>query len=240
MPKKTLWRYWIFSLLDGPSMTAMCKIASHLLHGIELSNFYKLVLGLYRHSISWPWRSGDSSEQWSSPLFSSFLSSYLSTRQSVQGLQESARQMGALLLHLTWGMEKTVQSATHNAASAEPRSISGAAQTKQGIDARAQPRFFTIPLNPHFPLPVPSKCAQCFIYPTEEGNKEPSTTEYPFCFLKKSAVIENEGRDSGDSHMSLRKNYKSQQARWWKRTSCPRFCISDLVVLIMKSQNNEE
>lgn len=128
-----------------------------------------------------------------------------------------------------------------NSAICDPQcSISRAAQTKQGIDARAQPRFLTIPLNPHFPLPVPSKCAQCFIYPTEEGNKEPSTTEYPFCFLKKSAVIENEGRDSGDSHMSLRKNYKSQQARWWKRTSCPRFCRSDPVVLIMKSQNNEE
>lgn len=128
-----------------------------------------------------------------------------------------------------------------NSAICDPQcSISGAARTKRGIDARAQPRFLTIPLNPHFPLPVPSKCAQCFIYPTEEGNKEPSTTEYPFCFLKKSAVIENEGRDSGDSHMSLRKNYKSQQARWWKRTSCPRFCRSDLVVLIMKSQNNEE
>lgn len=170
----------------------------------------------------------------SSPLFSSLLPPYLSTRRSFQGLLESARQMGALLLHLTWGMEKTVQSATHNAASAELR------KTKQGIDARAQPRFLTIPLNPHFPLPVPSKCAQCFIYLTEEGNKEPGTTEYPFCFLKKSAVIENEGRDSGDSHMSLRKNYKSQQARWWKRTSCPWFCRSDPVVLIMKSQNNEE
>lgn len=32
MPKKTLWRYWIFSWLDGPSMTAMCKIASHLFY----------------------------------------------------------------------------------------------------------------------------------------------------------------------------------------------------------------
>lgn len=128
-----------------------------------------------------------------------------------------------------------------NSAICDPQcSISGAAQTKQGIDARAQPRFLTIPLNPHFPLPGPSKCAQCFIYPMEGGNKEPGTTEYPFCFLKKSAVIENEGRDSGDSHMSLRKNYKSQQARWWKRTSCPRFCRSDPVVLIMKSQNNEE
>lgn len=91
--------------------------------------------------------------------------------------------------------------------------------TKWGSVAREQPRFLTIPLNPHFPLPGPSKCAQCFIYPMQGGNKEP----YPFCFLKKSAVIENKGRDGGDSHMSLRKNYKSQQARWWKRTSCPQF-----------------
>ncbi len=128
-----------------------------------------------------------------------------------------------------------------NSAICDPQcSISGATQTEQGIDARAQPRFLTIPLNPLFPLPGPSKSAQCFIYLMEEGNKEPGTTEYPFCFLKKSAVIENEGRDDGDSHMSLRKNYKSQQARWWKRTSCPWFCRSDPVVLIMKSQNNEE
>ncbi len=99
----------------------------------------------------------------SSTPFSSLLSPYLSTRQSFQGLQESARQMGALLLHLTWGMEKTAQSATHNAASAEPRNRTG---NRCKGTAQILNNPFESPLPPARPFKV------CPMFYLSDGRKE--------------------------------------------------------------------
>ncbi len=85
-----------------------------------------------------------------------------------------------------------------NSAICDPQCcISGATQTEQGIDARAQPRFLTIPLNPHFPLPGPSKSAQCFIYPMEEGNKEPAQQSTPSVSWKSRPLSRTRGGTMG-------------------------------------------
>lgn len=86
----------------------------------------------------------------------------------------------------------------------------------------------TPPPSPPPPPSFQTLQSKDHVYVSNCGSKaEPKHTVCAFCFpiwrRKKLWRYREQGKDSRDSHMVWRKNYKSQQGRWWKQTSCPWF-----------------